>query len=133
MKNLQSQQPVGWAESSRSTGGDMVGLEDSAHPTDSGLLANTGVICDFVANQQSIGWFGDVIERAGPGMQVNLALVVQLAEGVVKLADAPRRGLAIQLRQRTIFRGAGVLPARQFGQHGILQFVRARGWGGRGG
>src|SRR5438552_1621789 len=70
-----------------------------------------------MSHEQRIRWLRDVVERAGPRVQVDLLLLVEPAQAVVEVADAQLwcglPGDAVQVRQRAVFRSAGRLPARE--------------------
>ena len=47
-----------------------------------------------MADEQRQRWFRNLVQGAGPGMQINLFLTVQLAQTVMKVANRERgRGL----------------------------------------
>src|SRR5262245_17783528 len=71
--------------------------------------SGAGVVGDFVTDQESKGRFGQLIERAGPRVQVNTMLVMQLPQGIVEAADGQVRvranEAAMQIGERAIARG----------------------------
>ena len=52
------------------------------------LNSQTGVIRDFVSDEQGERRLGQFVKRSGPRMQVNAMLFLQFAQAVVKDADA---------------------------------------------
>ncbi len=88
------------------------------HPSS---FPNARVISDLVTDKQGEGGLGQVVQRPGPGVQVNLLLFVQAAQAVVEGARRQCRvrllGLAEQFRQRAVA-GGSVVPARQARENG---------------
>ena len=64
-----------------------------------------------MAGEQRAGRFGQLIQRPGPGMEINLAIGVKVAQQVVEL---PNRHAGV----------AALEMAKQFGQRTIVQLAR---------
>src|SRR5271168_3817679 len=92
------------------------------------LRSKTGVVDDFMSDQQSASGIRKLVEGAGPRVQIDLLFFVKLPDAVVKAAQRQGRRLfasvLIELGERAILRRPRGRPFREVGKGSRLPCLR---------